>query len=240
MCELVFSIQEFLKVVPGLVIFPLSLYLACKKLGTKVTASITAQLQKTVAPRIGEVVLMNQKDRALTVFAIYAVMDQEIFWEIDKFEPPIVLNPLESTRVETRPYSQLMLGADNFEPEFMAPYNIDIYIVLSHRVVKCKTVTHPRLLNIPAFQHYRMAIKHTKRFNNIVYNDDAAYAITYVIGSEIKTAIVDSSGFVCCNWNFRFNMIPPEFMGSKEEIQKYLETLQFGNFVKWFVVDILE
>ena len=240
MNELVFSVQEFLKIVPGLVIFPLSLYLAWKKIGIKVTASYTTQHQRIVAPRISKVVLMNQKDKALTVFAIYAVMDREITWEIDKFDPPIVLKPLESTCIETQPYSQLTLGADNFEPEFIPPYNIEIYIVLSHKVVKCEPVTHPTLLNISMFQEYRSASKHIKRFNDIVYNDYAAYAITYVIGSEIKTAIVDRAGFISCNWNFHFNAIPPEFMATEDEVRKYLERLQFEKFVKTFAVDVLK
>ncbi len=240
MCDLVFSIQEFLKLVPGLVLFPLSFYLAWKKLGIKITASYTFGMERTIAPRITEVIVMNHKDRSFTVFAIYAVMDQEICWEIDRFEPPLVLKPLESTRIETNPYSELMLGGETFEPEFMPPNNIDLYLVLSDKVVKCATVSHPTLQNIPALQHFRRAIKQTKRFNNIVYNDRAAYAITYLMGSEIKTAIVDRSGFIGRNWNYRINMVPAEAMVSKNDVTNYLKEAHFDKMVKWFVVDILE
>ena len=238
MCDLIFSAQEFLKVVPGLVVFPFTLYLAWKKLGVKVTASITTRHERTVAPRISEVVLMNLKDKPVTVFAIYAVSDDHIYWEIDKFDPPIVLKSLESTRIETRPYSALWLETGDFKPDFLTN-KIDIFLVLSHKVVKCETVTHPNLMHLPAFSSYRNASKHTKKFNNIVYNECATYAISYSLNSEIITAIVDCSGFISCNWNFPFNMLPPEAMNSKEDLKHYLDALEFGKITKWFAVDTL-
>jgi hypothetical protein len=240
MCELVLSIQEFFKLVPGLVIFPLSFYLAWKKLGIKVAASFTVQYQRTTAKRISEVVLVNLKDKPVTVFAIYAVIDQDISWEIDKFDPPIILKPLESSRIETEPYSELYLGADKFEPNFISPSKIDIFIVTPHKIVKCKTVSHPNLLNIPVFKHYRSATKNTRRFNNIVYNNEAAYAITYVLNSEVITAIVDQSGFIGSNFGFGFNMVPVECMKSKDDLRTCLEQTSFGKMVDRFVVDKLE
>jgi hypothetical protein len=239
MCDLIFSLQEFLKIVPGLVIFPFTMYLVWKKLGVKVTASISTRNERTVAPRISDVVLMNLKDKPVTVFAIYAVIDGDISWELDKFDPPIVLKSLESTRIETQPYSELWLDSGNFSPDFIKS-NIEIFLVLSHKVVRCKMVTHPNLMHIPAFASYRNASKHTKRFNNIVYNEFAAYAITYSLNSEINTAIVDRSGFICCNWNFHFNMFPPEAMNSRENLKRYLDTVEFGKMTKGFTVDVLK
>lgn len=239
MCDLVFSAQEFLKIVPGLVVFPFTMYLAWKKLGVKVTASITTRHERTVAPRISDVVLMNLKDKPVTVFAVYAVIDGDIYWELDKFDPPVVLKSLESTRIETRPYSALLLDSVKFEPDFIMAKNIEIFLLLSHKVVKCKIVTHPNLMHIPAFKGYRNASKHTMQFNNIVYNEYAVYAITYSLNSEIKTAIVDCSGFICCNWNFPFNMFTPEAMKSKEDLKQYLDTVEFGKMTNGFTVDAL-
>ena len=202
---MVLSIQEFLKIVPGIVIFPISFYLAWKKLGTKVAASFSVQFNRTTAKRISEVVLVNLKDKPITVFAIYAVLDQDISWEIDRLDPPIILKPLESSRIETHPYSELYLETEKFEPDFVSP-KIDIYIATSHKMVKCKAIPHPNLLKMSSLKHYRSATKNTRRFNGIVYNDGAAYAITYVINSEVKTAIVDRSGFIGGNFGFAFNM----------------------------------
>lgn len=240
MCELILSIQEFLKIVPGLTIFPLSFYLAWKKLGIKVAGSFTVHYNRTTAKRIGEVVLVNLKDKPITIFAIYAIMDQDISWEIDKFDPPIILKSLESIRIETQPYSELYLGNEKFEPNFLSPSKIELYIATPRKMIKCETVSHPNLLNIPAFKHYRAAAKNTRRFNNIVYNDGAAYAITYVINSEVITAIVDQSGFIGSNFDFGFNMVPAECMKSKDELKTCLEQTSFGKLVDRFVVDKLE
>jgi len=239
MCDLFFSAQEFLKLVPGLVIFPFTLYLAWKKLGVKVTASITTRHERAVAPRISDVVLMNLKDKPVTVFAVYAVIDDDIYWELEKFDPPIVLKSLESTRVEMPPYSELWIDSGKFEPDFIKG-KIDVFLALSHKVVKCKMVTHPNLMHIPAFKNYRNAPKHTKRLNDIVYNEFAAYAITYSTNSEILTAIVDRAGFICSNWNFHFNMFPSEAMRSREDLKKYLDAAEFGKMTKGFTVDVLK
>lgn len=239
MCELVFSVQEFLKIVPGLVIFPLSFYLAWKKLGTKVVASTTFGFDRTTASRITHVDLSNLKDRPMAIHSIYAVVNDEISYELDKFEPPLILKALESLRIETRPYSRLRLGAEKYEPDFVLPNRIDIYLVLSDRMIKCERGSHPNFLPIKKLNKYQHATKETVRFNDEVYNEHAAYAITYKQQGQVKTAIVDTSGFIGRWWDFRFNMIPPASMASKDHVKKLLEQIQFDKFVESFAVDDL-
>ncbi len=116
MCNLVFSLQEFLKLVPGLVLFPFSLYFAWKKIGNKVLASISTSHEMIVAPRISSVAIRNMRDKPLTVFEIYAVIDDDVYFQVEKFDPPIIIKPLESALIETRPYSRLNLGREIFDP----------------------------------------------------------------------------------------------------------------------------
>src|ERR1035441_11057296 len=97
MCDLVFSIQEFLKVVPGLVLFPFSLYFCWKRIGTRVLASAIIAHEIALPPRISSVVLRNLKDKPLAIFAIYAVVNDDVCFEVDHFDPPIIIKPLEST-----------------------------------------------------------------------------------------------------------------------------------------------
>lgn len=152
MCSLVFSIQEFLKLVPGLAIFPFSLYFAWKKVGNKVAASISTSHETTLAPRIREVVVRNMKDKPLTVFAIYAVVNEDVYFQVEKFEPPITVKPLESVQIETRPYSRLSIGEGKFEPAFMPPENIELYLVLARKAVKCKMMSHPDAATFSTFR----------------------------------------------------------------------------------------
>lgn len=238
-CDLVFSLQEFLKILPGIVIFPFSLYFVWKKLSNRVTASITTHYQRTIAPRISEVVLANLKDGPLAIFAIYALLDKDIYIELDRFDPPLILKPLETLKIATDPYSQLIIGNDRFEPDFTRS-KIDIYLVLSDKIIKCIQAGHPNLQSLPVLLNHRYAIKETKKFNNIVYNEFAAYAITYRINAKIETTIVDKAGHIGGDWAFPFNAIPVDVMGSKEDVKQFLEKTIFGKLTDSFSVDALQ
>jgi hypothetical protein len=239
-CELALSFQEFLKIIPGIVIFPFSLYFAWKKIGINVAASFSVKSDRITASRISEVVLVNYKDKPITIFAIYAIIENDVYWEVDKFDPPIILKPLESCRIETKPYSELYLGIERYEPGFisdiMKQNKVDIYIATSYKIFKCKRISHPNLLKIPAFKNYRSTTKSTRRFNNIVYNDRAVYAITYVINSEIITAIVDRAGLINGNFNFGFNALPTDCLINEVALKNYLEKTPFGTMVNHFIV----
>lgn len=235
MCDLLFSMQDFLKILPGLILFPFSIYLAWKKLGVKVAASITFGKSRTLPSRITDVVLINFKDKPVTIFAIYAVMDKHISWEVDRFDPPIVLKPLETIRIPTTPYSLLWLNTGVFEPDFVGAKNIEICLVLSRKVVKCKKMRHPNLQHIKAFASYRNAIKHADSINGVVYDERATYAIVYKSETGTKTAIVDCSGFICSNWDFWFNTLPPEAMDSTKYLETYLNNVGLGEVTKFAV-----
>src|SRR5208282_1879475 len=234
MCNLVFSIQEFLKLVPGIVLFPFSIYFAWKKIWNKVAASITISSELTVAPRISSVVLRNMADKPLTVFEIYAVLNNDVYFQVEQFDPPIVVKPLESIQIETKPYSRLILGSESPEPSLTPSMKIELYLVLARKVVKCKMVSHPYTASSPTFKKYRLATKEVRTFNGLVYNDDAVYAIIYRVNAEVKTAIVDRSGFICRGWNFWFNAIPPEHLKSESDLKSYLEGVEFDKATEWF------
>ena len=142
-------------------------------------------------------------------------------------------------RVETLPYSRLRLGAEPYEPEFVSPNRIDIYLALSDRIIKCKTGDHPSFLPIQKLSKYQHATKETMKFNDVVYNENAAYAITYRQQGQVKTAIIDKSGFICRGWDFRMNMIPSTSMATKDHVRQLLVEIQFDKVVEWFAVDDL-
>lgn len=239
MCDLVFSIQEFLKLVPGLVLFPFSLYFAWKKIGTNVSVSYAIHHEHTLAPRISSVILTNHKDKPLTVFSIHAVIGRTVAYEVDKFEPPLVIKPLESLQIEPRPYSNLYLGDEPYVPDFARVNELEIYISVPNKVVFCKGQSAPHFHSFKQFDGYQFASKSTRTFNGLVYNDDAVFAITYKTGSAVATAIVDKSGFICRGWTYQYNMIPPEYMKSKADVKKYLELANFEKLADWFVIDEL-
>lgn len=236
MCELVLSVQEFLKIVPGMVLFPLSFYLAWKKLGTKVIASITLGTDRITASRITCVDLSNIKDRPIAIYSIYAVVNDVISYEIDRFEPPIILKPLESLRIETKPFSSLWLGAEKYELDIAGNNNITIHLIISNGIIKCRKGSHPCFLPNRKYLNYKIASKEVKKYNNIVYGDNVVYAIIYSQKSQTKTAFIDTSGLISQEWGFAFNMIPQESMLSKDHVKQKLEEACFDKLVDFFDV----
>lgn len=236
-CDLVFSLQEFLKIVPGLAIFPLSFYLAWKKIGTSISCSITMRSNRITARRISNVVLTNHKDRPITIFAIQAVA-KDISFVVEEFDPPIVLKALETMTIDTRPYSMLELGDSEWEPDFLQ--KLEIFLITPRKkAIKCKEESHPSVVKMRAFNHLKTASKITKTFNGVAYNDKAKYAISFKQNSDIKTAIVDISGFINDPWKYTYNMIPAEFLQSEETLKSFLKTTKADVALQICSVDFL-
>jgi hypothetical protein len=238
MCNFAFSLQEFFKLVPGLLLLPFSIYLAWKKLGTSISASYTFSIGGVVAPRISSIVLTNHKDKAVAVFAIYAIEKQDIAFEVERFDPPLIIKALESVRVDTRPYSSLTLADTGVhESDYASPNAIDLYVVLAHGTKKCKQANHPGLEPFSSFLGFRVATKVTRQLNGIVYNDDAKYVVMYRMDSTVRTSIIDKRGLLLNDWNFRINRVAEEYMKSKETVRTYLINAGFDKATEWFDVD---
>ena len=61
-----------------------------------------------------------------------------------------------------------------------------------------------------------------------MYNDNAKYAICYIVDNEMNTVLIDRSGFIHDS-EFRFNMLRPEDMVSKEKVKSTLEANGYKN-----------
>ncbi|HTF96393.1 MAG TPA: hypothetical protein VL995_09695 [Cellvibrio sp.] len=239
MCDLVFSLQEFLKIVPGLAIFPLTFYLAWKKIGRKISCSFTVGSDRINAQRITNVVLTNHKDSPVAIFEVSAVCENDISFSIEKLNPPIILKSLESVVIETKPYSNLTIGGDKYNPELVFG-KVQVYVACSDEMIKCKMVSHPTIFNHMKFEYLTQASKNINSFNGLIYNEKVKYAIIYNINSEIKTAFVDHSGFINGDGNFHYNLVPQELMDSKETVREFLKIMEVGPQFKILGVESLE
>ncbi|NDI85195.1 hypothetical protein [Undibacterium crateris] len=225
MCDLVFSFQEFLKIVPGLVIFPLTFYLTWKKFGTNVSCSVEHKSNRISANQFTNIVLANHKDRPVTIFEISAVLNNDIALIIQKCDPPLVLKPLETISVPADPYSSLYVNGSLWEPDplFLLNGKLDVYLVTSGDIIKCKKFPIPKVKFIEKFSHLKLASKTTMTFNGVVYsNEKIIYAIVYKANNENKTAFIDSSGLICGDWDYSINVVEPEFMTSTDGVRAFL------------------
>lgn len=239
MCDLVFSLQEFLKIVPGLAIFPLTFYLGWKKIGRKVSCSFVVSSDRVSAERITSIVLTNHKDSPVAIFEINAVCENDISFQIEKLDPPVILKALESVVIETKPYSKLIVGGDTYNPELVFG-KVQVYVASSGEIIKCKMVSHPTIVNHKKFEYLTNASKNTNRFNGFAYSEKVKYAIVYSINSEIKTAFVDHAGFINGDGNFHYNMVPQELMVSKETLREFLKIMEVGPQFKILGVESLD
>lgn len=235
------SIVEILKIIPGIVLLPLSIYLGWKKLGHSISVAFTVGSDFTTAKRIQRVFLANRKDRPVTIFSIQAVVNNEITYEIQKFDSPYVIRAMEAVSIETNPYSKLMIGESEWEPNLIAEDKIDIYLEVPTGVIKCQALPHPNLSAASKFRHLARASKITSAFNGIVYNDNAKYAITYATkGSTTrKTALVDVKGFVGGEWDYPINMMAPQQLTSIEGVREFLKLSRADEFLTIYGVDAL-
>lgn len=233
-------ISEALKLLPGIALFPVTAYIAWRKLGANVSATFTVSHALMLPARISEVVLINNKDKPLAVFGIHAVIDECFSVNLDEFSSPIILAPLESRTVFPSPYSSLFDGKKEHKLELGPRHSVQLYVIASKKLVRCKMESPPHFAILKRFDKHTKLIKHTKKFNGIVYNDQAAYAITYALDHETKTAFIDRSGIIGGDWPWTPNAIPSDRMFSKESVKEWLVHAGFDRKLAAFEIDSLE
>ncbi len=231
-----FNFQEFLKIVPGLLIFPISLYLGLQKIGTKVNAGISFANNPISPLCIRYVDLRNMKDRTIVIYSIFAsINDDEFLLELKKCNPPLILKGYQSTIAQIPPYSFLLLDGEKFELNKSMIEKTTIYLELAHSTVKCNTLNYQKPIS-KRLSKYRILKNVTNNFNGIIYDEHAVYAITYTSQSRVKTAIVNESGSFHGEWDFEIFQLPMKSMRSKETIEAELKSMRFGDHVEWFKV----
>jgi hypothetical protein len=239
MTEYLFNFQEFLKIVPGLLIFPISLYLGLQKIGTKVSARISFGSNPISPFCIRYVDLRNMKYRTIVVYSIFAsINDDEYLVELKRCNPPLILKAHQSVIAEIPPYSFLLLDGKKFEIDESMNTKTTIYLELAHKTIKSYTLNYQKPIS-KKLSKYRVLKNVTNNFNGIIYDKHAIYAITYGSEYRVKTAIINDSGTFSGDWNFSVLQIPMKSMRSKEAIEAELNTMKFGDQVDWFKVYLL-
>lgn len=239
--ELLKTAKEILKIIPGLIALPFSIYFAWKKINHKILAYITVGHDRLSATRISNIVLSNLKDKPVPIFSIYAIIDRDISVEVEKFDPPLILKGLESLSINTSPVSSYFIGAENYEPRFMPPQELELYLVSTGKPIKCKISTPPSIQSLKELSKYSMATARTKRFNGFVYNESLAYAIIYHTEGQHKTAFIERSGFICKEWQYQYNMIPAEKMRNADGVREFIRHCGYDKiFTNYSVIPVSE
>ncbi|HYA42006.1 MAG TPA: hypothetical protein VEF34_11925 [Syntrophobacteraceae bacterium] len=174
-----------------------SIYFAFKKIGLSVVAHYIVSGQTYSDTYISKLVLTNNKDKPICVWSAHAVIDNDLSIDLDTFDPPLVIKPLESHSVSLPPFTSLSIANDKYKPDYYAQ-NVDIYINTGSKMVKCK---RKPVIDVP----FRHVAKLVYNFNDHVYNENVKYILHYVVEGESQTAFIDSGGFIGNEWGFAPN-----------------------------------
>jgi len=239
MYQYFFSFQEFLKIIPGLLIFPISLYLGLQKIGTKVSARISLG-NNTISPFcIKYVDLRNMKDRPIVIYSIWATFSDDDFKiKLKECNPPLILKGYQAVVAEIPPYSFVRLNGHKFELNKAIIEKTTIYLELAHSTVKCETSNYEELLS-KKLSKSQMLENITNNFNGIIYDEHAVYAVTYASQYRVRTAIINNAGVFNGEWDFDIHQIPMKSMKSKEAVEAELKAMRFEDNVQWFTVHLL-
>ncbi|MCL6246537.1 hypothetical protein M5F00_01435 [Acinetobacter sp. ANC 4945] len=212
---------------PGLVVLAtsLGLFLTFKKFGNSVSVTYTVESDSLVAPRISNIVLINHKDKPVSIFSIIAVFDKEISLTLHECKPPLILKPYETIAITTEPYSSLNIKGHPYDPEL---FNSEVYLETADKLIKCKSRKKPDLS-----QSYRRVMKSIKTFNGIVHSDLYKYLLVYRVNGELKTTFIHYSGFFENDWSYTFNMIKVE-LGKEIEAEAIMNALSEQGLLSFF------
>ena len=220
--------SDFLKLVPGLVLFPLTLMLAWKKIGSKALITYSMSYGRYTASSLSDIVLTNCKDKPLIVHAIYTVVDRHILVPLKEFSPPLVVKGLESASIACDPASSYRVGDDPFEFDFNS--TAEIYITTTGGRLKCKFDQTPSVLSIMQSERYELAVRSTQRFNGHVYDHRVCYALVFSYQGKQHTAFVDVGGIIGLEWPFRVNCLRSEHIANAASVKVVLEEL-YGQYI---------
>ncbi|PPA04373.1 hypothetical protein C4E44_09400 [Pseudomonas sp. MWU12-2312b] len=226
-------IDGFLRIAPGIVLLPLTFFLGWKKVGHKVHISYSTAHERISASRIGNVVITNLKDKPLTVHEVHAMIDRHYVLPVQKFKTPVIVKGLESFAFDTDSVSHYYLGVEEYEPDSLLGQKVEFYLTTQDGLVKCKVANPPSIQSYSKFKDYVVASAHTRKYNDIVYNDKAVYALIYNHDGQSHTAIIEDGGFIITGWPFLPNQLSQQDMASKDSVKAAL----MGSEIKYIIKD---
>lgn len=225
-------IESFLKIAPGIAIFPLTIVLAWKKFRHKVHISYSMSHNRISAASISEIVLTNLKDKPLIVHAIHLMVDKHLVIPIQEFKPPLVIKGLEAAVIEPDKVSAFYFGGEEYELNKARGQIYEFYLSTTGEIIKCEIVNPPTIEAFYKFKDYDVAQRHTNQYNGIVYNDNAIYALIYKYEGKSCTAIVERGGAILTGWPFLPNALRPADLVSAATVKAALMGSEIKHIIK--------
>jgi hypothetical protein len=230
--------METLKVLPGALLFPFSIYFAWTKIGKNVGVSFSFGGEIFSANRIKTIIFTNRKDKPLPIFSVFLLIHKDVVIPVENFDPPLILKGLEVLQITTSKFSAYCSGSGQFELTTDLIKDAELFLVTSSGALRCEIIYTPSDVSYAFKNDATYLIKNTSRFNGLVYNEDATFAISYFIDGKQRTALVARSGIIGGDWDFHYNKISKELL-SKNGIAEFIKHHGYDSLVKGISIDEL-
>jgi len=199
---------EFLKILPGIALFPFSFYLLWKKFGYKVHVSASLGASVFTGFFVKDLILVNKKDKPLILNSIYLLWKKHTLIPILEFDPPLIIKALEAIRVDVPDVSGCFLSKEEFKFSAEIYDESQLFIISDNKQVECKKTGRMDSIGMSYQRNYSKVIVRRDLFNNHIFNDLAKFSISYRVGKEVKTGFLADTGFIGGgNWDLWFNHI---------------------------------
>ena len=189
------GIIEFLKVVPGILLFPFSFYFGYKKIGHSVGCQVTIQISRVLGIYINSIVFQNHKDRPIAIMEIFGIQNNVKF-QIEVPKTPILLKGLETIVVKPELYTKYVVKGERFEVNMKDIVSLQIFVVTPEKTIPCKHIFRPESELEKYHKGREVADKIRCQFNDVVYGEKSRFAIVHYDGKVTKTTTVDEHGFI--------------------------------------------
>lgn len=174
--------------------------------------------------------LKNKSLKTIVISKINIVFDNKYSYNIENYDTPMVVSPLSTICIKTKPYTSLSPKSTLTEyHNNQAFFHLEIITDENKKI-------YTKIKNIKKYKINKKA-KHeevstfTSKFNNIVTLRNYKYAISYRYNgsTELKTAFINNLGAISTN-DFGFNAIPKEYLNNITNVNKCFEeaSKQFG------------
>jgi len=207
-----------------------SIYTAWGKFGRKVLVSYSVVSEGFSSTRISNIVLQKKKDKAICTYSIHAVFENDIWLELEKFNPPQVLKSFETIGIKTSEYSATTVGSHSYSPNFFG--HIEIYIETEKDLMLCQKQQKTNIL-----KDHTKASKDTFKFGEFVFDETVSHILNYFYNEKSYVAFIHKSGYIGNEWTFGVNHLGVE--ASDESIKSFIIDNEihkaFNNYVVYRV-----
>jgi hypothetical protein len=218
LADFFFAITPF--ITPNLTIAAVAggftIFFSWRRIGYKVGAIYSDQMNRLTASGISSVTLLNYKDRPIPIFSLDVILGERSL-NLKKFEPPIILKPLEVTSIEIDPVSAYYdkNGKIDLNSKTTDSSQVEFYISTTDKNIKCIQKGPCDHWSVIKKRKLGIISKSTVTYCGHIISDKILYAVHYMDGKKHEVSFIDKSGYI--SWDVFPNLIElDDYKGIKE------------------------